>query len=296
MILTKPIPILAPQRSEGWFEGRRGNATGSDISKTIITFTETTLHAAIRAITGMKAINAGYKLTPEYEHYMNYDPFELLEEANMDVPESEERKKYRRTIVTNRIYPLPFDAPRYATEAMKWGTINEPAAIAYYQMVSKINVTESPFFLHQTIDTETGEVDQLRCGASPDGLIEDLSRPVGMTLGVTEVKCLIPENHLYEVIAFDHMPEKYIPQVQMEMWITGRSFCDFIGFDSRAPQGLKVLIERIERDDKYINEVLEPNVRRFLEECARDERMFRKLMRERKELIQEVGTILSINA
>ena len=56
-----------------------------------------------------------------------------------------------------------------------------------------------------------------------------------------------------------------MPQVQGQLWITGREWCDFVSFDPRMPGPLKLYVQRIERDDAYIA-ALEAEVRLFLGE------------------------------
>src|SRR5690606_35195446 len=98
-------------------------------------------------------------------------------------------------------------------------------------------------------------------------------------LGVIECKCLETHNHLYKIIKKQEIPDDYMVQIHMEMWISDRDFCDFIGYDPRVPGKLNIFIKRVWRDDYYINNVLEPEVTRFLQECDNEERYFRKLAR-----------------
>ena len=54
-----------------------------------------------------------------------------------------------------------------------------------------------------------------------------------------------------------------MPQVQGQLWITGRAWIDFVSFDPRMPKEFQVYIERIERDDAYIA-TLDSEIRGFL--------------------------------
>jgi hypothetical protein len=52
-------------------------------------------------------------------------------------------------------------------------------------------------------------------------------------------------------------------QVQGQMWITGRKWCDFVSFDPRLPENANIFITRVQRDEAYIRE-LEALVKAFL--------------------------------
>ena len=267
---VKPIYVEAEQRSAQWFAARLGNVTGSDADKTFLSISDAAKGAVIRNILGVKTLTPKIKLTDEFINLWERDTLELFEEQGEQVPESEERKKYRQRLVAERLIGMPVDENRFITPAMKWGMLQEKDAINEYVLRTKNIVAEAPFLRHP----------EMRCGASPDGLVVD--RETGL-LGVLEVKCLNPDNHLYKVIKRGEIPDEYIVQIHMEMWISGRDFCDFIGYDPRVPAGLQLFVKRYERDDDYIENVLEPAVRRFLDECDRDERYFRMMNRKARE-------------
>lgn len=79
-------------------------------------------------------------------------------------------------------------------------------------------------------------------GASPDGLIgED---------GLLELKCPNSTTHITNIIK-GKMPTKYIPQVQGQLWVTGRKWCDFASYDPRL-MSRPFWSVRIQRDEEYI--------------------------------------------
>lgn len=170
------------------------------------------------------------------------------------------RKNYREGIVAERLTKLPADPEPYVSYDMKWGIANESIAKNLYQLTYRRIIEEAPFVQHKT----------LMAGASPDGYITD---PDTGEVGLIEIKCLRSTNHLYKAMLKQEIPAEYIPQVQMQMWITGYSWCDFVAFDSRVPEGLKIFVQRIERDDEYIK-MLETEVRKFLKECDDDFKHF----------------------
>lgn len=79
-------------------------------------------------------------------------------------------------------------------------------------------------------------------GCSPDGLVGDS--------GLFENKCLSPQQHVITLSYFDKhgRPQAdYIPQVQGQMWVTGRDWCDLHFYHPALPS----LTIRVERDDEF---------------------------------------------
>jgi hypothetical protein len=71
------------------------------------------------------------------------------------------------------------------------------------------------------------------------------------------------------------MPDDHIAQVQGQLWITGRAWCDFVSFDPRMPKELQLFVQRVERDDVFIAN-LDFEVRQFLAEVDDLERQLRE--------------------
>lgn len=91
-------------------------------------------------------------------------------------------------------------------------------------------------------DCEPVQVGFLRrgqAGASPDSL-------VGAD-GLLEIKTKLPHLQL-EVLESRRMPPEHKAQVQGQLWISGRQWCDFMSYWP----GLPPFIERVERDEAYI--------------------------------------------
>lgn len=257
----KPRIVDALQLSLEWFAARLGKVTASKVSlvmgyympakKGLADMIDLAIAEHKEMGTDQEVID---RLTKDY-------PLELMLSAGLELKEHTSRMNYRQALVGERLTKLPADPDPYVTEAMKWGQVTESLAKARYQLKNRTIIEDAPLMLHPEWD----------CGASPDGLVID---PETGLLGNLEVKCLKSANHLYKVIKPQAVPEEHIPQIQMQMWINGRDFCDFIGFDSRVPEGLEIFSTRMERDDFYIDYVLAPAVRRFLDECDRDFKYF----------------------
>jgi hypothetical protein len=93
-------------------------------------------------------------------------------------------------------------------------------------------------------------------GASPDGLID--------SDGLLEIKCPSLATHL-QYLRQSTVPSEYVAQVQMQLWVTNRTWCDFVSYAPEFPAHLQVHKIRALRDDEYIAR-LEQEVDRFLDE------------------------------
>ena len=156
------------------------------------------------------------------------------------------RQKYRMQIIAERITGLV--AESFTSAAMEWGTEQEKFARIRYEADTGYFVDEAEFYTHPTIKW---------LGASPDGLLND-------TGGLLEIKCPNTQTHLGYMLD-KKAPAAYINQMQTQMWVTGRAWCDFVSFDPRVPERLQLFIVRLNRDDALI-ERMEVEVHKFLSE------------------------------
>ena len=86
--------------------------------------------------------------------------------------------------------------------------------------------------------------------------------------GCLEIKCRLTANHI-ETLKLGDMPPEHMAQVQGQLLMTGRMWCDFVSFDPTLPENAQLFIERIERDDEYIAR-LEVEVALFLDEVVEE--------------------------
>lgn len=135
----------------------------------------------------------------------------------------------------------------YTNEAMQWGTDTEPQARMAYEAQTGDLVDELGFIDHPTI---------ANFGCSPDGVIRED--------GLIEIKCPNSKTHLSTLLS-GKAPSKYIPQMQTQMAVMNRQWCDFVSFDPRLPEDLQLFIVRVDRDNDYIAK-LEEEVSIFLKE------------------------------
>ena len=128
-------------------------------------------------------------------------------------------------------------APVVETFAMRWGTEQEPAALQAYLDAHMVQVRSVAFVQHAT----------LAVGCSPDGLVCE----GGADDGLIEIKCPFNSaNHLETWLS--GMPEEHMAQIQGQMWLTGRQWCDFVSFDPRMPADLQLYVQRIPRNPEFI--------------------------------------------
>lgn len=101
------------------------------------------------------------------------------------------------------------------------------------------------------------------CGASPDALVGES--------GLLELKCPMAGKHML-YLAQDALPRAYAAQVQGQIWITGREWCDFMSYYP----GLPPLILRIAPDDSF-QAALDDALPEFIEEVLAGRERLRSL-------------------
>lgn len=175
--------------------------------------------------------------------------------ATIKTGEAAARRNYRAKLVVERLTGKQI--PTFETAAMRQGIEREPLARAAYELRSGAWVDEVGFCRHDTLEA----------GASPDGLIGND--------GGLEIKCPELATHL-AYLRLQDVPPDYIPQVQGNLWITGREWWDFVSFNPDFPEHLQLMVKRVQRDDKYIK-VLALAVEQFLAEVCEEEAYFRKI-------------------
>ncbi len=155
------------------------------------------------------------------------------------------RANYAAQLVCERLTGVAADT--YQNDAMRWGVENEPLARAAYEFRTDQTVTMVSFIDHPRIAMS---------GASPDGLVGDK--------GLVEIKCPNSATHI-DTLLNATVPAKYVLQMQWQMACTGREFCDFVSFDPRLPEAMRMFHATVYRDQQVITE-LEREVEVFLAE------------------------------
>lgn len=155
------------------------------------------------------------------------------------------RKNYLAELVAERLTGVA--AESYQNAAMKWGIETEPQARAAYGFFQEATVEEVGFIDHPGI---------AMTGASPDGFVGEE--------GMVEIKCPNTATHI-DTLLTKAIPGKYHTQMQWQMACAGRLWCDFVSFDPRMPEDLRLFVHRVERDGVLIGD-LEAAVTDFLAE------------------------------
>mgnify|MGYP001031282802 CR=1 FL=1 len=155
------------------------------------------------------------------------------------------RANYEAQLIAERLTGVVAEV--FTNEAMRRGTDTEPFARAAYEFYRNADVTEVGFVAHPRI-TESG--------ASPDGLVGGH--------GLVEIKCPNTATHIDTLLGAT-VPAKYLTQMQWQMACTGRTWCDFVSFDPRMPETMRLFVARVPRDADRIAE-LEAEVEAFLVE------------------------------
>lgn len=155
------------------------------------------------------------------------------------------RANYMAELVAERLTGQV--AEGFTSPAMRWGQEWEAEARRAFEFRFDRDVVETGFVPHPLIEMS---------GASPDGLIGDT--------GLIEIKAPNTATHL-EMLASRSVPGRYVSQMMWQMACTERSWCDFVSYDPRLPETMRLFVQRVPRDDRMIED-LEVAVRDFLEE------------------------------
>ncbi len=135
----------------------------------------------------------------------------------------------------------------FVNDAMRWGTEKEPEARDFYSFVVGNEVKQVGLVLHPTLDHAV---------ASPDGLVGDD--------GLVEIKCPNTATHI-ETLMSGNADPRYLKQMQWQMACTGRQWVDWVSYDPRMPDEMRLFVRRVARDAAIISE-LEKQIREFLSE------------------------------
>lgn len=175
--------------------------------------------------------------------------FNNIVARNRDGSEASARRNYRIQLSLERITgktPTRFQSS--ANQYTDWGHDTEELAVVELMMRRpELEIRNCGIFKHPF----------LMAAASPDRVSVDGTFNV-------EVKCFNSANH-YEALVTNKLPSEYYAQVQGQLWITGREYAIVVMFDPDFPPESQIIILRVERDEKYIDNLM-VDVANFLEE------------------------------
>ncbi len=140
---------------------------------------------------------------------------------------SSQAARYCCDLIAERILGRPLES--YVSLAMERGSELESEAISAYEFERELDT-----FIVGFVTDKLG-----RWGASPDRLVgED---------GLLEVKCPDAGVHVGYLL-MRPADRKYYPQIQGQLWITGRKWVDIFSYHPEMPRA----IVRVERDEDYL--------------------------------------------
>jgi hypothetical protein len=178
--------------------------------------------------------------------------------ATVKSGEAASRKNLRYRLVAERLTGIP-QRSDYQNAAMTWGEAHEAEAIAAYEAETGTLVQSVGFVEH----------DELAAGCSPDGFVGDD--------GAISVKCPETATHC-GYLRTQAEPKEHEAQNTHELWLTGRKWIDFVSYDPRLPERLRLVIIRVTRTPELL-QAYELAARLFLTEVEREVEELRKRMK-----------------
>lgn len=159
------------------------------------------------------------------------------------------RRDLKFRLLAERLTGLPQE-DTYVNAVMQWGIDHEAEAIAVYEAVRGVLVDPIGFVEHDT----------LLVGSSPDGFVHDD--------GIVSIKCPKTATHIGYLRAGTE-PSEHAAQNTHELWLTGRSWVEFVSYDPRLPDNLKFFLLRVTRTPAEL-QAYDKEVRAFLSELETD--------------------------
>ncbi len=163
---------------------------------------------------------------------------------------SAQSNRYACTLIAESMLGHPVE--QYESDWMLRGIDLEERAVSYYELQTDRETTSGGFCL----------TDDRMAGCSPDRLIGDV--------GGLEIKCPSEAVHVAALLGLEDVMAKHRLQIQGSLWVTGRTWWDFLSYHPELPPALM----RVERDEEFIA-ALEKHVRAF---CVGLEEMRERLM------------------
>jgi hypothetical protein len=141
--------------------------------------------------------------------------------------EAAARRDLRYRVVAERLTQQSQE-DTYVNAAMQWGIDHEAEAVGAYEAATGSFVDAIGFCEH----------DSLPVGTSPDGFIG--------TDGILSIKCPKTATQI-RYWRDGREPAEHAAQNTHELWLTGRAWIDFVSYDPRLPEHLRLWIVRVTR-------------------------------------------------
>ena len=235
-VVTLHVFEKVEQRSEKWYELRRGIVTASVVGKLLTVGSPdawTVDCPACKAQAGGPCLSMAAKKAPT--------PIKTLHDARVgaaaDLPpvysvaDNETSRGVTAQLVAERITGTCDETPM--TPDMWRGVEHEPYARDIYSG-------------HYQQAVECGfmrlDGDGWQLGLSPDGLVADE--------GGIEIKCPRAKGHVNTILA-DAVPSYYMPQIQAALFVSGRKWWDYVSFHA----GLPLFVKRVHPDPDWFEAI-----------------------------------------
>ncbi len=142
--------------------------------------------------------------------------------------DSKGRRTYMLKLMGERLTGEPMY--HYSNDHMERGKEMEAEAREMYVFLSDLEPRQVGFI-------RNGKV-----GCSPDSLVGDV--------GMLEIKTKLAHLQL-DVLLGDSLPSEHMAQVQGQLWVAEREWCDFVSYWPRLP----LFTKRVFRDEDYIRRI-----------------------------------------
>lgn len=147
--------------------------------------------------------------------------------------EAAARRDYRMQLVTERLTGQPQNGD-YVNADMQRGIDLEPAAFRAYQAQTGLLARQTGFLAAHDV----------MAGCSLDGDVD------GFT-GIVELKVPKSATHARYILSLrdGQPPAEHLAQITHNLWISGAAWCDFVSYDDRFPESLRLVVIRVRRED-----------------------------------------------
>jgi phage FluMu protein Com len=226
--------LQVDQRSDEWYEARRGIVTASAVGKLITIKAPSALDfhcpacPAVAPNPCQSKTKKGVTIKTPHSERVDYAASQAGTVPPVyEVADNDTSRGLTNTLAVERITGWTEETPM--TSDMWRGVEHEPFARDKYAE-HYAPVTEVGFLIR--------EDDGWRLGYSPDGLVGDD--------GLLEIKCPRAKTHLSTILA-DEVPAYYMAQLQAGLLVSGRKWIDFVSFVA----GMPLYRKRIEPDPAW---------------------------------------------
>lgn len=165
---------------------------------------------------------------------------------------------------------------RFSSRYTNHGNTFEAAAAQMYQeQYPDRDIRECGFTEHP----------KLAAGASLDRTVDndgtlEIKAPNSDTLIKYMISMLPVEDENYDLVKMLGLKGEewlyYYEQIQMQLWIAKRKWCDFCVYDPDLAEDGQLIVKRIVRNNQYINGEMKPRVIEFLNKVDRLEHYLRE--------------------